>query len=76
MKINFGGGSLVTIHVQLLQLSDYSPWIVEQQAPLYMGFPRQEYWSGLPFPSPGDLPSSETEPTSPALQADSLLNLY
>ena len=37
-----------------------------------MRFPRQEYWSGLPFPSPGDLPDSETEPVSPALQADSL----
>ena len=36
------------------------------------GFPRQEYWSGLPFPSPGDLANPGTEPTSPALQADSL----
>ena len=38
-----------------------------------MGFPRQEYWSRLPFPSPGDLPDPETEPRSPALQADPLL---
>ena len=37
-----------------------------------MGFPRQEYWSGLPFPSPGDLPNPEIEPLSPALHADSL----
>ena len=37
-----------------------------------MGFPRQEYWNGLPFPSPGDLPDPGTEPASPALQADSL----
>ena len=37
-----------------------------------MGFSRQEYWSGLPFPSPGDLPNPEIEPRSPALQADSL----
>jgi len=37
------------------------------QDPLFMGFPRQEYWSGLPFPSPGDLPDSGIEPTSPAL---------
>ena len=37
-----------------------------------MGFPRQEYWSGLPFPSPGDLPNPGIEPRSPALQADSL----
>ena len=42
------------------------------QAPLSMGFSRQEYWSGLPFPSPGDLPDSGTEPRSPALQANSL----
>ena len=37
-----------------------------------MGFPRQEYWSGLPFPSPGELPDPGTEPRSPALQADAL----
>ena len=39
-------------------------WTVAHQAPLSMGFPRQEYWSGLPFPSPGDLPNSRTEPAS------------
>ena len=44
------------------------------QAPLSMEFSRQEYWSRLPFSSPGDLPDSETEPGSPALQADSLLS--
>ena len=43
-------------------------------APLSMGFSRQEYWNGLPFPSPGDLPSPGTEPRSPALQADALLS--
>ena len=46
------------------------------QAPLSMGFSRQEYWSGLPFPSPGDLPDPGIKPTSPvapALQADTLL---
>ena len=43
------------------------------QAPLSMGFSIQEYWSGLPFPSAGDLPDPGTEPGSPALQADSLL---
>ena len=48
------------------------PWTVAPQAPLSMGFPRQEYWSGLPFPSPGDLPDPGIEPGSPALQADSL----
>ena len=45
---------------------------VAHQAPLSMGFLRQEYWSGLLFPSPGDLPDSRIEPTSPALQTDSL----
>ena len=49
-----------------------TPWTVAHQAPLSMGFLRQEYWSGLPFPSPGDLANPGTEPTSPALQADSL----
>ena len=43
------------------------------QAPLFMGFSRQEYWSGLPFPSPGKLPDLGIKPRSPALQADSLL---
>ena len=47
-------------------------WTVACQAPLSMGFPRQEYWSGLPFPSPGDLPDPAIEPGSPALQAGSL----
>ena len=49
-----------------------TPWIVAHQAPLSMGFSKQEYWSGLPFPSPGDLPDSGTESRSPVLQADSL----
>ena len=49
-----------------------TPWTVACQASLSMGFPRQEYWSGLPFPSPGDLPNPGIEPWSPALQADSL----
>ena len=44
-----------------------TPWTVAHQAPLLMGFPRQEYWSGLPFPSPGDLPDPGVEPASPAL---------
>ena len=42
------------------------------QAPLSMGFFRQEYWSGLPYPPPGDFPNPGTKPRSPALQADSL----
>ena len=44
-----------------------TPWTVAYKAPLSIAFPRQEYWSGLPFPSPGDLPNSEIEPVSPAL---------
>ena len=49
-----------------------TPWTVAHQAPPFMGFSRQEYWSGLPFPFPGDLPNPEIEPGSPVLQADSL----
>ena len=47
-------------------------WTTANQVPLSMGFPRQEYWSGLPFPSPGDLPDPGIKPGSPAMQADSL----
>ena len=49
-----------------------TPWTVAYQAPLSMGFSRQEHWSGLPFPSPGDLPDPGIEPRFPALQADTL----
>ena len=49
-----------------------TPWTVVHQAALSMEFPRQEYWNGLPFPSQGDLPDPEIEPTSLALQADAL----
>ena len=49
------------------------PWTVAHQAPLSMEFSRQEYWSGLPSPSPGDLLDPGNEPRSPTLQADSLL---
>ena len=55
-------------HVQLFA----TLWTVALQAPLSMGFSRQEYWSGLPFPSPGDLPNPGIEPRSPVLQADAL----
>ena len=44
-----------------------TPWTVAHQASLSVGFPRQEYWSGLPVPSPGDLPDSGIKPGSPAL---------
>ena len=64
------------VHAQLLSPVQLfaTPWTV--QAPLSMGFPRQEYWSRLPFPPPGDLPHPGIEPlslASPALQVDSLL---
>ena len=49
-----------------------APWTVTHQAPLFMEFSKQGYWSGLPFVSPGDHPDPEIEPGSPALQADSL----
>ena len=49
-----------------------TPWTVAREVPLSMGFSRQEYCSGLPFPSPGDLPHPGIEPGSPTLRADSL----
>ena len=49
-----------------------TPWTVAYQAPPSMGFSGQEYWSGLPFPSPGDLPDPGIKPWSPAFQADTL----
>ena len=63
-----GGGNLVTKSCLTLA----TPWTVVHQAPLSLGFSRQEYWSGLPFPFPGDLPDPGIKPRSPALQADSL----
>ena len=62
------GGGLVIKSCPTLVI----PWTVARWAPLSMGFSRKEYWSGLPFPSPGDLPNSGVEPMSPALQADDL----
>ena len=61
---------LVTQHVHFF----VAPWTVALQASLSMGFSRQEYWSGLPFPFPGDLLDPGIEPEFPALQADSLLS--
>ena len=57
---------LVASHVRLF----VTPWTVARQAPLFMGFSRQEYWSRLPFPSPKDLPNPGIDPRSPTLQAD------
>ena len=58
-------------HFSRVQLS-VTTWTVTCQALLSMEFSRQEYWSGLPFPSPGELPNPGIKPESPALQADSL----
>ena len=55
-----------------VRLCPQTPWTVTHQAPLSMGFSRREYWSGLPFPTPGDLPHPGTELVSLVLQADSL----
>ena len=63
-----GGGGLVTKLCPTL----VTPWTVARHAPLSMGFSRQEYWSGLPFPSPGDLLDPGIEPRYPALYEDSL----
>ena len=49
-----------------------TPWTVARQTSLSMGFSRQEYWSGIALPSPGDLPGPRTEPRSPTVQQDSL----
>ena len=49
-------------------------WTVAHQAPLSMKFSRQEYWNGLPFPSPGDLPDPGIKPGSSALEADALIS--
>ena len=64
---HFGGGGLAAKSCPTLATS-----LTVACQSLSMGFSRQEYWSGLPFPSPGDLPNLGIEPGSPALQADSL----
>ena len=58
-------------HVQLSE----TPWTVAHQTPLSLGFPRQEYWSGLPFLSPGDLPNPGIETASPLLHCRQILYL-
>ena len=65
-KKNIFGSESVSCSV----LSD--SWTVASQIPLSMGFSKQEYWSGLPFPSPGNLPDPEIKPNCPELQADYL----
>ena len=68
LSVPFCGGGLVAQSCPAL----VTPWTVAHQAPLSMGFPRQQYWNELPFPSLGDLPDPGIEPGSLALQADSL----
>ena len=68
VKMLSPGGGLVAKSCLTLAI----PWTVPCQVPLSMGFSRQEYWNGLPFPSPGYLPDLGIEPRSPALQVDSL----
>ena len=71
-----GSIEMYTLKVKVKSLSRVrlfaTPWTVAYQAPPSMGFSRQECWSGLLFPSPGDLPDPGIEPRSPALQADAL----
>ena len=57
-----------------MSVSFVIPWTVDHQAPLSMGFSRQEYWSGSPCPPPGHLPNPEIEPMAAALQVDSFLS--
>ena len=64
-NVSAGGGALVTRSCPTLAI----PWTVPRQASLSMGFSRQEYWSGLPFPSPGDLPNPGIELSSLASPA-------
>ena len=68
-QLTYGGCGSVTNLCLTLAI----PWTVARQAPLSMGFSKQEYWSGLPFPTSGDLSNQGIELSSPVLQAESLL---
>ena len=80
MSPALAGGFFTTSHLKVkVKVKSLSPaqlfatsWTIVYQAPQSMGFSRQEYWSGLPFPSPGDLPNPGIKPGSPALQTDDL----
>ena len=75
-SLNHQAAREVLVKVKVKSLSRVrlfvTPWMVGYQAPRSMGFSRREYWSGLPFPSPGALPSRGIKPGSPALQTDAL----
>ena len=81
-SLSFYGPFISTEHISPCMASEVNslsrarlfatPWTVARQAPLSTGFSRQEYWSGLPFPSTGDLPNPGIEPMSPAWQARAL----
>ena len=62
---------ILCMHACSVMSDSVTPWTVACQDPLSMGFPKQEYWNVLPFPSPGYLPNPGIEPTSPPLQAAS-----
>ena len=68
----FSSSSLSVLSCSVVSDSFVTPWTVTHQAPPSLGFSRQEYWSGLPFPSPGDLANPGIEPRAPALQVESL----
>ena len=63
---------ITVVSCQVMSNSFATPWTITHQVPLSMGFPRQGYWSGLPFSAPGDLPDPGTEPSSLVWQVDSL----
>ena len=61
---------MLLFHGEVMSNYFATPWTVTRQAPLFMGLPRQESWSGLPFPSPGDLPNPGIKAMSPALAGE------
>ena len=76
-KMKYCQNALIYVKFNVVKLLSHvrlfvTPWTVAYKALLSMEFSRQEYWSGLPFPSPGDLPNMGIEPRSPALQVDAL----
>ena len=71
ITVNF---RIIVSDIESVILLFATPRAVACQVPLSMGFSRQEYWTGVPFPTPGDLPDSGIKPWSPALQKDSLLS--